>query len=94
MGESLEITIKENWNTAIDQIEKEIRSRSKKTHGESWITDDEPFYTGAAVHFRVVKNAWRNHTMHLRSRYDKEEAQDILNSVGAFIRHLATRLHE
>jgi hypothetical protein len=94
LASALEMSIRENWNKALDQIEKEIRSRNKNTHGESWITDDEPFYTGAAVHFRIVKNAWRNHTMHLRSRYDKEEARDILNSVVAFMRHLATRLTE
>jgi hypothetical protein len=94
LAKDLGFSIQENWNKALDMIEKEIRSRSKRTHGEIWVITDEPFYTGAAVHFRIVKNAWRNHTAHLRNRYDKEQAQDILNSVVAFMRHLATRLHE
>ncbi len=91
---SLGVPAKENWNVLLDQIEKEIRSRSAKTHGESWKIKDESFYAGAAAHFRMVKNAWRNHAMHGKEHYDEERARDIMNSVSALMRHLATRLSE
>jgi hypothetical protein len=94
LGLDLGLNVGMNWNTALDQIEKEIRSRSTKTHGLKWKTDDEPFYSETAAHFRFVKNAWRNHVVHKRNQYDKEKAEDILNNVSAFMRHLAGRLHE
>jgi hypothetical protein len=92
LGSSLGLSIAPNWNRAITDIENEIGGRSYATH-PGW-RDDEPFYSEAAAHFRMVKNAWRNHTMHIKEKYDEERAQDIFNSVSAFMRHLATRLHE
>lgn len=92
MGTSLDLTIAPNWHQAITKIQDEIESRSYATHPD-W-RNDEPFYSEAAAHFRLVKNAWRNHTMHTKERYDEERAQDIFNGVSAFMRHLATKLSE
>jgi hypothetical protein len=83
----------QSWNRIIEQIENSIRSKSSSKHGEGW-KEDEQFFSEAAAHFRVLKNAWRNYAMHLHERYDEERATDILNSVRAFMRHLATRLQE
>ena len=88
---ALELEIAPNWNNALNLIEKEIRSRSVATHGANW-KDDEAFYSEGAAHFRVVKNAWRNHTMHRRETFDEERARGILQSTADFMRHLATRL--
>ena len=92
LGDSLGLTVATNWNRAITDIETEIGARSYATH-PGWRTD-EPFYSEAATHFRMVKNAWRNHTMHIKERYDEERARSVLNSVSDFMRHLAGRLHE
>jgi len=93
LGADLDLSVETNWNKALDQIEKEIRSRSTKTHGPAW-KDDEPFYAEAATHFRFIKNAWRNHTAHLKERYDEERAESVLRHVGEFLRDIANRLHE
>ena len=69
-----------NWQNILDQIEKEIRKRANALHGPTWKADEQ-FYSEAAAHFRVLKDAWRNHTMHLRDRYDEERAETILQSV-------------
>jgi hypothetical protein len=90
---ALDLSVGKTWNISLDQIEKEIRSRSVKTHGDAWKAD-EPFYAGAATHFRFVKNSWRNYAAHGKEHYDEERARDIFNSVSAFMRHLAGRLHE
>ena len=84
----------DNWNTILNDIEKEIRSRTKATHGPAWKDRDEPFFAGAATHFRLVKNAWRNHAAHGRVKYTEQEAEDIYGSVRAFMRHLSERLSE
>jgi len=81
LGTSLGLSIAPNWGCAINDIENEIRSRSVRKHGPSWKAD-EPFYSEAATHFRFVKNAWRNHTMHGKDKYDEELAKTILNSVS------------
>lgn len=93
LGKSLNLIMASNWGSAINDIEKEIKSRSAKTHGQQWKTD-EPFCSEAATHFRFVKNAWRNHTMHGKDQYNEEQAKTILDSVSGFMRHLAQRLKE
>lgn len=84
----------ENWNTILNEVENEIRSRTKATHGDEWKDVQEPYFAEAATHFRLVKNAWRNHAVHARVKYTDEEAEDIYQSVRAFMRHLAKRLAE
>ena len=84
----------ENWNTIIEDIEKEIRSRNKASHGEKWRNNDEPFFSGAAAHFRLIKNVWRNHAAHGRAKYTEEQAEEIYVSVRSFMRHLSERLSE
>jgi hypothetical protein len=53
------------------------------------------FYSGVEGHLRAVKDAWRNDTIHNPARiYGEQEAKDLLNLVGSFMRHLATKLKE
>ena len=54
----------------------------------------EPFYTEAVLDLRAIKNAWRNPTMHFRRKYDESQALRVYETVGEFLGHLATRLHE
>ena len=84
----------ENWNIILNDIENEIRSRTKATHGQEWKDKDEPFFAEAATHFRLIKNGWRNHAMHRRNKYTDEEAEAIYESVRSFMRHLSKRLSE
>lgn len=94
LGADLGLSVAPNWGSAIKNIENEIKSPNIKIRFPNWKTDDEPFYSEAATHFRMVKNAWRNHTMHGNDHYDAERARDILSSVSSFMRHLAKRLKE
>jgi hypothetical protein len=41
-----------------------------------------------------VRRAWRNPTMHPDRSYSVERAEEILQSVKSFMRHLATKLRE
>jgi hypothetical protein len=94
LGNSLDLPIAKSWGSAILNIEKEITLRNTGSNGHKWKENEKPFFVEAATHFRVVKDAWRNHTMHTKDKFDEERAKDILNSVVAFMRHLVTRLHE
>ena len=85
-----------NWAPAIDQIESGIRKMSSDpnwTAQPDW-KDQQEFYSQAASHFRILKDAWRNYTAHARGKYDDREASDIVVGIRSFMEKLATRLHE
>ena len=48
----------------------------------------------AAIQFRFLKNAWRNHAMHARASYDEAQARDNYGSVRGFLQQLAAHLNE
>jgi hypothetical protein len=86
-----------NWGPAISQIESKIRDMYKdaawKTRPD-WKEQQQEFYAQAASHFGILKDAWRNHTMHARGFYTEEEAELIFENVKDFMQKLAERLHE
>ena len=45
--------------------------------------------SGAATHFRFLKDAWRNVVMHERQSYGREKAADILMNVKGFLEDLS-----
>jgi len=90
MAADLGVTLKrDNWGTALGDIEKKILALNPKTDA-----DKKEFHSSAAVQFRFFKDAWRDGSMHARSKYGDEEADEILRAVKAFMRHLAKRIKE
>src|SRR5208282_4962241 len=68
-----------NWANAIDQIESKIRDMHKDP---AWkvlpdCKEQQEFYAQAASQFAIVKDAWRNQTMHARAKYTEDEAERI-----------------
>jgi hypothetical protein len=93
-GVSLEHT---NWGPAIDQIESKIK-RMHET--EPWKSQpdrkkQQEFYAQAASHFGILKDAWRNYTMHARGFYTEEQARRIFQNTKSFMQNLSEGgLHE
>ena len=56
--------------------------------------EQQRFYADAATHFAIIKDAWRNHTMHARGKYVQVESERIFESVRAFMQKLAERLSD
>lgn len=82
------------WNYVIEVADKKlIKIRGLRRKPRNWKTD-EKFYSEAIVHFRFLKDAWRNYSMHVYERYDPESARAIFNHVKSFMQHLATKLKE
>lgn len=80
-----------NWGNAIEQLESKIRDMHKDA---IWklkpdCKDMQVQFAQAAAAFGVLKDAWRNHTMHSRVAYDAEEAEHIFGNVKMFMRKLA-----
>lgn len=87
------VDFRANWNSALDDTEKSIRSRDNANKRPNWDAEKD-FYIDAATHFFHVKNAWRNYTMHLRRRYSRDEALEVYHDVRRFMQKIATKLHE
>jgi hypothetical protein len=85
-----------NWAPAIEQIESKIRDMHKDPTWKALpdCKEQQEFYSQAASHFVMLKDAWRNYTAHARGKYDDDEAEGIFRNVRGFMQKLATRLHE
>jgi hypothetical protein len=80
-----------NWGSYLREIDKELAAKAKSAGARS---ADEQFYAEAAVSMDSMRRAWRNPTMHPDKSYSVERAEEIMNAVRAFMKHLATKLHE
>jgi hypothetical protein len=80
-----------NWAPALDQIESNIRGMHKDAPWKLQpdCKELQENYSQAASHFGILKDAWRNHAMHVRGKYTEEEAELIHRNVGAFMKKLA-----
>jgi hypothetical protein len=83
----------QNWETVLNECEREIRKLPQTKPTATW-KKDETFFSEAATDFRHFKNAWRNHAMHGRESYDHTEASNIFLKVLSFSNHLGARLSE
>jgi|ERR1035441_1110734 hypothetical protein len=83
-----------NWHNIIEGIEKSVRNMAADPARPTDWKDQQEFFSQAAAHFMVIKNAWRNYTAHARGKYTDEEAETLLFNVKGFMQTLATRLHE
>jgi len=85
-----------NWAPAIEEIESKIRDMHKDPTWKALpdCKERQEFYAQAASHFGILKDAWRNYTMHSRGKYTEDEAERIFENVKGFMQQLAERLHE
>ena len=76
-----------NWENVINDIEAAVRKINGPHAGAHWKERQEQ-YSGVALNFRYFKDAWRNHVMHCRAKYDEGEALRIHEHVKDFMQHL------
>jgi hypothetical protein len=81
------------WNTIIQQIESSVKGMNPG-FGADW-KEQQKFCSEAASQFLFLKDAWRNHIMHLSDVYDEGRALSILRHTNDLMRTLAKGgLHE
>jgi hypothetical protein len=85
-----------NWAPAIEQIESAIRNMHKEPAWRAFpdYKELQEFYAQTISHFGVIKDAWRNYTMHARGKYTEEEAKIMLLSTKKFMQKLSAKLSE
>jgi hypothetical protein len=87
---ALSVALQNNWGADLREIGKALDARTASGRRGS----DDQFYAEARVTLDGVRMAWRNPTMHIENSYSPERAEEILISVRAIMRHLATTLSE
>ncbi len=81
------------WHTIIEQIEAKVR-RMDSSYGADW-KEQQKFYSEAASQFMFLKDAWRNHIMHLGDVYDEGKSLSVLTHVRLVMQALTKGgLHE
>jgi hypothetical protein len=81
-----------SWEQILQGIKSKLDENSK-AKPEGW-KDVEQFYSEFSAHFRNLKNAWRNYTMHVHVSYDKERAEEIFIHVRSVMKGLSAQIGE
>jgi hypothetical protein len=76
-------TQRDTWDHIMSAINGKIRNMPRRTPAEQRRHDNCAAISG---HLNTVRVAWRNPTMHPKKSYDLQEAKDVLDSTGAFLR--------
>lgn len=82
---------REQWEVLINNIEAAIKKIDGPHAGADWKKKRE-LYSEAALHFRYLKDAWRNHVMHVRYDYDDKAAKKIWEHASDFVADLSHRV--
>ncbi len=81
----------ETWESLIKKIETAIDNvrLSSPPGGKAARRIGLDMYSGAAIHFKYLKDHWRNPVSHSRSTYDGPQALSAITKVREFMQHLA-----
>jgi hypothetical protein len=82
----LTIAGERNWNGILQKVKDKLDS-------DKSIPDHE-FYDNTYAFLVAAKNPMRNATMHVDAVYDEASAKRLFDAIGAFVRHVATKLKE
>ncbi len=81
------------WQNVIDGITKEIKNLESLPKGSSK-SENQKFYSEAAIQFTYFKDAWRNHVSHSRVIYGESEALTIHDHALQLLVSLSPKLSE
>lgn len=83
-----------NWGAMLRKIREKMDENTKLRSSDQAWSGVKGFFEDVYIHISAVKNAWRNPTMHIESKYTKEEAQRIFDATKNFMEALAERMDE
>jgi hypothetical protein len=89
LGRMLTIPYAPSWESYLKQISDKIGAK-RRIKGIKW-KRDEPYFRDISGDLLVIKQAWRNPTMHIDRKYAPEEAIEIFRAVKALMQRLASR---
>jgi hypothetical protein len=82
-------TKRPDWHNVVTEIENRIAAISTTQPLPPDWKAKAHFYAGLALHFRFLKDAWRNYVAHAKETYDAGTALSVLTHVSEFMQQLA-----
>jgi hypothetical protein len=92
LGNALNIPYAPSWESYLIQISANIAKKYKNKTAK-W-KRDEKFYRDLSGDLLIVKQAWRNPTMHVDRKYSVEEAEQIFTAAKSFMVRLAAHFSQ
>jgi hypothetical protein len=82
------------WETILDNLQDAVDAKMRKLTRGTAKQKLQEFYYPALQDIRGFRDAWRNHTMHTRVEYGRDDAITVCAHVKRLMRVLATRVSE
>lgn len=83
-----------DWETLLNQLKNRVHDALAKTKRGSRKQLFQEFYLPALQDIEAMKDAWRNHVMHARREYTREDALAVLSHVRRLMVKLSDRIAE
>lgn len=81
-----------DWETMLNQLQDKVDAKIDRMARGKKKQAAQEFYYPALQDIRAIRDAWRNHVMHTRSEYQKDDAYAILSHVKRLMGLLARNL--
>jgi hypothetical protein len=81
-----------DWETMLNQLQEKVDKKIEKMARGQRKQAAQEFYYPVLQDIRGIRDAWRNHVMHTRATYIREEADAVLAHVKRLMNLLAIRL--
>ena len=92
LGNALNIPYAPSWESYLTQISANIAKKHKNKTAK-W-KRDEKFYRDLSGDLLIVKQAFRNPTMHVGRKYSVEEAEQVFTAAKSFMVRLAVHFSQ
>jgi hypothetical protein len=81
-----------SWGAMLQTLKQKIDERWPGS--SSRLNGDGEFFDNAYAALAAMQNPWRNATMHLDQKYNREDATNILHTVNSFMTRIGVRMDE
>jgi hypothetical protein len=82
------------WERLLDQLQDNVDGKLSRLKRGTSKQELQQFYYPALQDIRGIRDAWRNHVMHTRDEYNREDADAILSHVKRLMIKLSGRVRE
>ncbi|MGE7085703.1 hypothetical protein [Achromobacter xylosoxidans] len=83
----------QNWGALLTAIDNEI-ARRERAKPPIWTNLDARFFKEVRASLGLIKDAWRNPTMHVENSYDWNEAEHIFAIAKGLLRSISLKIDE
>lgn len=92
LAKALKIPYAPSWESYLTQISTNI-AKKHKNKTAAW-KKDQAFYRDLSGDLVIIKQAFRNPTMHADRKYSTDEAEQIFNGAKSFMSRMANHFNE